>query len=457
MSDVTVRGGANGIDAKFEDLLAEADVVASAAEHVLGIALHSHGLLANPDILASAVLDPLGAARFEAALLAALDGRAGLSAVGTELEVQAVRERFAVHSYRALESALTKANESLRWTRGAVVGATLPLWILPATAVAGTYWVGDSLLGGDPGADLEVLLLNHPGLVDEIVGSAPGLLTALELPLELVGVDPVLTLQDASAQLGLMFPNGTGSARPVGPPQRVPAARDVRELLADLSTRNNDTAERVDAGGLPVIDLRKVTHLDGTVAWIVDLPGTSQWTGPGGHANPADTAGNLASMAGVASAYQQAIEKALQQAGVARNEDILLVGHSQGGMVAAQTAVDLVRQGYQAPHVLTVASPIATTAIPTSVQVLSLENSADIVPHLDGADNPASAHQLTVTFTQQYDTISANHGLGAYRTGAQAVDSSTNPSIAAWRRDLAARFLGEDATVTMMVFEVYRS
>lgn len=45
-------------------------------------------------------------------------------------------------------------------------------------------------------------------------------------------------------------------------------------------------------------------------------------------------------------------------------------------------------QAFNITHVVTAGSPIGRTDIPADVQVLSLENQRDIVPHLDAAPNP---------------------------------------------------------------------
>ena len=68
-------------------------------------------------------------------------------------------------------------------------------------------------------------------------------------------------------------------------------------------------------------------------------------------------------------------------------------------MVAVTTARDAVRQGeYNVTNVITAGSPIGRTVgrLPRSVQVLALENDSDIVPHLDGVENPAEPNITTV-------------------------------------------------------------
>lgn len=66
--------------------------------------------------------------------------------------------------------------------------------------------------------------------------------------------------------------------------------------------------------------------------------------------------------------------------------------------------------------------------------MLSLENSGDIVPHLDASDNPATANRTTVTFDNQTGSVGGNHELaGNYVTAAGQLDSSTDPSVQEFR------------------------
>ena len=85
------------------------------------------------------------------------------------------------------------------------------------------------------------------------------------------------------------------------------------------------------------------------------------------------------------------------QAGIGPHEPVLLVGHSLGGMEAAALASR--DTGFAITDVVTAGSPTAQVdGFPDGVRVLSLEHHGDVVPLLDGADNPDSVEQTTVTF-----------------------------------------------------------
>jgi hypothetical protein len=89
--------------------------------------------------------------------------------------------------------------------------------------------------------------------------------------------------------------------------------------------------------------------------------------------------------------------------------------------------------------------------------VLSLENRGDVVPLLDGHDNPDSLQQVTVTFDDHETSIAGNHSLQHYVHGAVAVDASTDPSVREQLDSLREQgFLGSGGTATSQVFQVTR-
>jgi pimeloyl-ACP methyl ester carboxylesterase len=118
------------------------------------------------------------------------------------------------------------------------------------------------------------------------------------------------------------------------------------------------------------------------------------------------------------------------EAGLA-GKDVMLVGHSQDGMVSTSLAADpdFTRQ-FNVQHVVTAGSPTAQVPhLPDSTHALHLENRGDAVPLLDGEDNPDQPHRTTVGFDSGGTNIADNHGLDHYTRGAAAADASTNGSI----------------------------
>jgi pimeloyl-ACP methyl ester carboxylesterase len=246
---------------------------------------------------------------------------------------------------------------------------------------------------------------------------------------------------------------GTDSSAP-------PPSRSVTGLLVALDHR--DRSSQGDAQG--EIDVRRLTCVDpdGSVhtSWIVDLPGTKAWQlDPCNRDYLNDLATNLATMAGSPSARVDGVTRALTLAGVGPDEPVMLVGHSQGGLVAMRAAEDYARTGaFAVTHVVTAGAPIARMPVPPSVSVLALENSSDLVPRLDGEPPPPEPNRVTVVFDLQRHDVGRNHSLtDAYLPGARAVDGDmADPSLATWRRGAAA-FLpsaGDQAEVSTTVWDI---
>lgn len=160
------------------------------------------------------------------------------------------------------------------------------------------------------------------------------------------------------------------------------------------------------------IGIQTLVGPDGVTRYVVQLPGTESWAlTPGPTARDLGT--DLHTMAGGTTVYLRGVEQAMAQAGIAPDAPVILVGHSQGGMTAAALAADpSFRSGYHHLAVVTAGAPIARFDIPQSVQVLALENRHDLVPHLDGLDNPDRPNVTTLTFDASKGSIGANHDLG---------------------------------------------
>jgi hypothetical protein len=120
--------------------------------------------------------------------------------------------------------------------------------------------------------DYQRLLTDHPGIVDNLVGVSPGLISGLGSPLVFVGDVP-----GAAHLIALSYPDGrpmvadagvdTSSASMRNPP------RGFGDLMDGLDYRNGKS----HPGGPDQIDVRVITHADGSKAYIVDIPGTKVW------------------------------------------------------------------------------------------------------------------------------------------------------------------------------------
>ncbi len=93
--------------------------------------------------------------------------------------------------------------------------------------------------------------------------------------------------------------------------------------------------------------------------------------------------------------------------------------------------------------------------------MLSLEHRGDIVPLTDGAPNPDSREQVTVTFDEGSTGLVDSHGYGHYLDGALAVDSSDDPAITEQLDSLRSHgFLANPGsvapTISSQVFQIVR-
>lgn len=421
------------------------------------VAAEAHAVLVAPDVVASAVLDPVGVAAFERELLAALDGSAGLMSLAARYSMRALGLRAAVATYRGVDQAQQAAFEGICWSLGANPLAAVNLAFV-AVPFAGLQIAGD-------GGDVQHWLSDHLGLVDGAVDALPGLITNLS-----GGLLPVSDVPSGGHLIGLLYPQGAAHVAPAPTPEAETAfplnplnhaPRTLSDLLHGLDFRNSNVSEN----GPDQVDVRVITHADGTKAYIVDVPGTKVWDlpgqDPGTHLNTLGT--NIHLTGADLTAREQAIADALHQAGASSTDPVMLVGHSQGGIIAAQAAHDAANGGfvagghsYNITHVVTAGSPIGRIDISPGVQVLALENQHDIVPHLDGATNPDRPNETTVTFDSQRGSFGANHDTRTYYEAASTLDASADPSVRSFRESASA-FLpqpGAGARSTYSLFSV---
>ena len=183
-----------------------------------------------------------------------------------------------------------------------------------------------------------------------------------------------------------------------------------------------------------------VHHANGPDTYIVQIPGTQDW-GPSRGGNPVDLTTNVA-LEGQAgpTRMELAVRRAMEAAHVPSGADIMLTGHSQGGITAAALASDGTLANYHVRSVVTAGSPIGRYQIPSGVSVLSLENDQDIVPKLDGVENPDQPNWITVhrDLTQGGASAPAHdpgaaHDQRNYAQDGKSIDQSDDATIRSWQ------------------------
>lgn len=424
---VTVAGGSGSIAADFEELTAFAAALEAAAGSITGALGVLARCLADPALITAAALDPAGAAQVLALATVAIAG-AGAAMAGCRSG--AVGLNLAAAAYRGADELDRRVVPLL------FAGYRLPGALLELTEHA------DSGIG----AGIQAALTADPGIVDAgvqlltVVGSA-----ALPNPGGTVGLAGTLAspfrdgVAEVSAQPGMPTDDRSG------PP------RSATDLIRGLALRDLHD----DGGG--AIDVR-ILSSGGTRRVIVDITGTTEWNFDPRRRTPqaSDMATNLRTLANQSSVYERGVVQALRRAGVRSNEPIMLVGHSQGGMIAARLAADLAAGSeFAVTHLITAGAPIGLAKVPGSVTVLSLQNRGDLVPELDGADNPRRTNWITVSLERGGNSVLARHSLQSYLAGAGDLDASADPSLLHWRAT-AAGFLAADAIRTQ-VFQVRRA
>lgn len=435
-----VVGGVGGLAAEYADIRWLADTLDRVGSRALHWAGSAGSALIDVALLATAALAPGSFARVEGKLLSA-GGHEVIDS--TVWELDAVGCRAAVDALEEADELSRIALDALDYALGRGLAAPLFPVAQAVDAVPDPIW--DRLVdrlgppgSGGPGA-LDELVIDHPGVVRHLLNGSGGVLDGLT-----VGPVPVvehLTAGRAAADASTWYDVPGHSAVAPGLTSYTTGALGVADLMLTLDV----------LGGRPdgTIAVQTLAGPDGPVH-IVLLPGTDALGLPWDFDPDArDGQTDLAAVAGLPNTYAEGIRQALATAGVG-DDPVLLVGHSLGGIVANQLAHE---QGLNVAGVITAGSPIAAT--PVGIPVLSLENRGDIVPMLLGDAPVDTIDHVTVSFDDHEASVLANHDLGHYVAGAQAVDASSDPSIqdpiARWQRFLTG------GSATMQEFTITRA
>ena len=219
-------------------------------------------------------------------------------------------------------------------------------------------------------------------------------------------------------------------------PGRVPGVADLVAAAAGLG-----------GGRVRVLE---TSRPGGGSAWVVVVPGTQEWS-PRAGPNPFDLTTDVRALTGEATVAAAAVAAALglarSRSGRAAEADpVLLVGHSQGGILAAALASDpAFTRDHRVTHVVTSGAPIGLFPVPPRVRVLSVEHADDPVPRLDLTPNPAHATWLTVSAPAATGPVDLDrHRLAGYVATVRVVEGArrgTVPGLDAWQASAGA-FLG---------------
>ncbi|MDO5726689.1 MAG: hypothetical protein Q4Q03_02045 [Bowdeniella nasicola] len=215
------------------------------------------------------------------------------------------------------------------------------------------------------------------------------------------------------------------------------------------------------ARGEMIIQIDQVRRPHADEVWVVHIPGTSAGSDLLS-SNPANHDANLGLLAGQQTDVQRAVTRAMQAAAVPTGAEVVLTGHSQGGLAAMNLIRDhdfLAR--YRVRSVLTCGSPIGVLAPPETVRTLHLENLADTIPALDGTANSASATHVTIQFIHPPTGALSDahpHAMAGYQHAVTEAAASDDPRAHMPIRHFAGAVgLIGGAQVTSRMFRVRRS
>ncbi|KRE37889.1 hypothetical protein ASG73_09760 [Janibacter sp. Soil728] len=223
--------------------------------------------------------------------------------------------------------------------------------------------------------------------------------------------------------------------------------------LDEILRSTSDAYEVQGEDGSGNVRVAEVTK-NGETSYIVNVPGTERWW-PTTNANPLDLTGNLASISGEQTAAVQAVQDALTAAGVSSDDPVLLVGHSQGGIITSALLSDpTFTDNFNVTHSVTYGAPVDGFDIPDDVQALNLQHGGDVVPRLDlgdhylgipnvdqlvGGNGPGETRVVLDSPGWGLNPID-NHSHALY---ANSVQASDDPALRAYEDGLDAFIVGE--------------
>lgn len=425
---------ASHVDAKLADLRLTATAFRALAcdcdDHVTTVLGIEWKLPLRGDLLS-----PVTSATCAASITGLTIGWQSLLAAAVEARLIAGLLDFSVGAYESAEAS----------ARELVDQVMLPV-DLAATSVALVKVIGGATSGGQVDATIvqrvapEAIGLVVQVFSDVLPGSYSSDLSTLE------GLTSSLAEPPRRVSTTMTSSPGDGKA---------PAGVSSISEAADRIPRLYENADRADH----VQVQRTVDPATGKGAWTVILPGTSTFA-PNGK-NAFNTHGNLIAASGRKSPAEEAVFAALRQAmakeGVAgKGEPVMVVGHSQGGMVATNMARHSGSE-FNISHVVTYGSPVGHLKVPQQTQVLNVENTQDLVPQLDGrATGDGEPNRLRATFTDpgsltgkdgKPDPIEA-HDMSRYAKNyaTMTTRSSANPALSQFETSSEPFFRGEQRT-----------
>lgn len=405
---------------KYDQMMRLADLFDSAGDEMRDRAQLGAEILADEAVADSADLARATYTRAEDEIVAATTGQHGLLARSDELDADALIVRATVRTYRWIDDLQVAAYRTLGSIAARAVGYLAPEVALGGAIISAGLIETEALDRDGLAAYLNELAAANPDLMDHVVNGGGGLLDALQMR-------ALLTAAVLGGSSGAAATRG--GLRAVGAP----------EFAADFAAGLRDVAGGfvVDEPPAPQADTDEVaaprsiedlmtslSQVEGDL--LVQRLGEGRFIGylP----NPATRSETLRLVAGGNQARVASVVAALEAAvGDEPGARVLLVGHAQGGVTAAEIAAAASSERFTIDQVITAGAPGAQVPrIPESTRVLALEDRSDPVALLGSLINAGVANRLTVVFDG-----GSVRGAAAYVAGGRAADTAEHPELRA--------------------------
>jgi hypothetical protein len=192
----------------------------------------------------------------------------------------------------------------------------------------------------------------------------------------------------------------------------------------------------------PTVVIERYTDGQRSV-FVAYLPGMRSLE-VGAGSEPFDLAASVQQLADPDSATsQKAVEEALRAAGVKPNDELVVAGYSQGGMVAGGLAAG--SGEFNVTAIVTLGAPIAQLDLPAETAVMAIEHSNDVIPALSGAINPVTENWVTVgreiDLHPGQSALTA-HELDRYVETSKLVDEDDSIGVTRIRETVLKKFEG---------------
>ena len=228
----------------------------------------------------------------------------------------------------------------------------------------------------------------------------------------------------------------------------------VAEFPTSCPTGAASVAERLSElgrGEFPQIRIDAVAGGSGRTLYVY-LPGTQNWS-LGGQ-NPLDMQSNLLALGGPGMAASEAAAiSALGLANFGAKDKLVLIGHSQGGLLAKNLAATHLKQ---VRGLVTFGAPILASELP-SVPALVFEHSNDPVPALAGVDTRYPTNALTITRQFPGSVGTQSHNMESYQETATLAGREASAQFATMERQLfEAKVQAQALTCQSLLFRIRR-